>query len=207
MRNNPRYWSVLAAAAIVMPTGVLAADGAAPARTAATSRLSSSPRIAIDPEHRPSIDRGMEWLLKTMRVNGMIGPDVGRPAELGCTAMLGMALLAEGNTPYGGPHSEELSKVLGAVLTMVEGLPSQPRDPMDATLVQRKIGFYADRFLAALFLSEIQGESGADDEDVRRALDKLVADICRAQGKDGTWGDESWAPVLGTVLGWECLKS
>src|SRR5262249_1667192 len=30
---------------------------------------------------------------------------------------------------------------------------------------------------------------------------------CRTQGPDGTWGDESWAPVLGTVMGWESLRA
>ncbi len=38
-------------------------------------------------------------------------------------------------------------------------------------------------------------------------LNKLVKIIHATQGKDGTWGDESWAPVLGTVLGWECLRA
>ncbi len=161
----------------------------------------------ITRESRRSIDRGMKWLLSAINSHGQVGADRGLPADLSCTAVTGLALLAEGNTPNGGPHAKELRLVLDAVLTMVERLPRGHRAVFEATLVQRKIGANADRFFAALFLSEVLGEAGDDDEDIRRALDTLVVDICAAQGKDGSWGDESWAPVLGTVMGWECLRS
>lgn len=97
--------------------------------------------------------------------------------------------------------------MLDAVLNMADALPSGARRPGRHTLVQHKIGLNADRFLAALFLSEIIGETGDVDVEVRRTLDRLVQEICATQGADGTWGDESWAPVLGTVLGWESLRN
>src|SRR5690606_24114456 len=75
------------------------------------------------------------------------------------------------------------------------------------TLVQRKIGRNADLFLSALFLAQLMGEAGYAEKDVRLALEKLTQTICREQGSDGTWGEDSWAPVLGTVLGWECLRA
>ena len=62
-------------------------------------------------------------------------------------------------------------------------------------------------FLAALFLAEVYGEAGLADEAIRVELRRLIDRICKAQLPDGTWGDDSWAPVLGTVLGWECLRS
>lgn len=120
--------------------------------------------------------------------------------------MVGFALLAEGNTPYGGPHAAELRRVLDGVLDMANARSPGNR-PGRATLVQHKIGRNADRFIAALFLSEIIGETGDVDVEVRATLERLIHDICDAQGRDGTWGDESWAPVLGTVLGWESLRS
>lgn len=162
----------------------------------------------ITPECRKSIDRGMRWLISAIRADGMVGVDVGQPADLGCTSIVGLALLAQGNTRMAGPHAPELRRVLDGVLNLLERRPEYgDRTTRTTTLVQRKIGYNADLFLAALFLSQSLGESGDAEEDVRVALEKVVAQICRAQGKDGTWGDESWAPVLGTVLGWESLRA
>jgi hypothetical protein len=163
--------------------------------------------LTITPEGHKSIDRGMEWLLGAMNSHGQFGGDIGHPPDLSCTAMAGLALLAEGNTPHGGRHMRELQLVTDAVLTMAERLPTGPRKGQEMVLVQRKIGANADRFFAALFLSEVLGEAGDSDAEIRLALTKLVNDICASQGQDGTWGDESWAPILGTVMGWESLRS
>jgi hypothetical protein len=162
--------------------------------------------LAITSEGRKAIDRGLVWLLGAMNAHGQFGGDIGHPPDLSCTAMAGLALLAEGNTPHGGRHMRELRLVTDAVLTMVERLPTGPRKG-ELVLIQRKIGVNADRFFAALFLSEVLGEAGDNDAEIRLALNKLVTDICASQGSDGTWGDESWAPILGTVIGWECLRS
>ncbi|BBO33900.1 hypothetical protein [Lacipirellula parvula] len=174
---------------------------------AAGGGLGSFQPVAIEPEGRKAIDKGMKFLLGAMRQDGKIGADVNYPPDLSCTAMLGLALLAEGNTPYGGPHSAELRRVLDAVLNMADALPSGARPHSRTTLVQHKIGLNADRFLAAVFLSEIIGETGEVDGEVHKTLERLVKDISDTQGADGTWGDESWAPVLGTVLGWESLRN
>lgn len=163
----------------------------------------------VTPECRQSIERGTEWLLSAMRPDGMLGADLNQPADLSCTSITGLALLSQGNTPLGGPRSKELRRIIDAVLVMVKWLPARDREreQRGITLVQRKIGLNADRFLAALFLSQVLGEADAADPNVREALEQLVDEIAHAQGKDGTWGDESWAPVLGTVLGWESLRS
>lgn len=164
-------------------------------------------RAPVTPECRRSIEHGTEWLLSCMRPDGMIGGDVNQPADLSCTSIAGLALLSQGNTPLGGKHAQELRQIIDATLIMLKWLPTQPREDRPITLVQRKIGFNADRFFAALFLSQVLGEAHEADPEVRLALVKLVDEISRAQGKDGTWGDESWAPVLGTVMGWESLRS
>ena len=161
----------------------------------------------ITPEGRKSVERGTHWLLSAMRPDGMVGADVGQPPDISCTAMVGLALIAQGNTTRDGQHAAELSRIVDAVLNMAEWIPEHHKDPKKVTLVQRKIGLNADRFLAALFLSQILGEAGDYDESVRRTLDKLVRDISKEQGQDGTWGNDSWAPVLGTVLGWESLRA
>jgi hypothetical protein len=161
----------------------------------------------VSPEGQRSIEHGTRWLLSTMRPDGSISGDIGERPDLSCTAMAGLALVSQGNTPRGGPHSEELSRITDAVLNMVDSIPPGEIHYRQVSLVQRKIGRNADRFLAALFLSQVLGESGDADADVRFALDKLVTEICRTQGPDGTGGSESWAPVLGTVLGWESLRA
>jgi len=167
----------------------------------------TTPHAQISPRGKKAIDRGTRWLLSTMRPDGMIGADAEQRPDLSCTAIVGLSLVAQGNTPHGGPHSKELLKVLNATLIMSDWIPRGENRYKEITLVQRKIGLNADRFLAALFLSQVLGEGGDADEDIRRTLEKLVGDICREQGKDGTWGNESWAPVLGTVLGWESLRA
>ncbi|MEM9438188.1 MAG: hypothetical protein AAGA15_14215, partial [Pseudomonadota bacterium] len=36
---------------------------------------------------------------------------------------------------------------------------------------------------------------------------KLVETVVKAQSSRGDWGQESWAPTLGTVMGWTSLRS
>ena len=188
--------------------GLKTERAAPPAATApAPSSSSSNAKPSQTTACRNSIDRGTKWLLSAMRRDGSLGSDVGRPADLGCTAIAGLALLSQGNTTRAGPHSRELRLLLDAVLDHVDQVPGGQMPGDGTTLLQRKIGMGAHSFLAALFLSQILGEAPDSEADVRRALEKLVWIICRTQGPDGTWGDESWAPVLGTVLGWESLRA
>lgn len=161
----------------------------------------------MSPACQRSVAQGMDWLISCMRPDGMFGPDLNQPADLSCTAIAGLALLSQGNTALGGKHAKQLREIIDAVLIMVKWLPTKPRKDRPISLVQRKIGFHADRFLAALFLSQALGDADTADPEIRAALVKLVGEIGQAQGQDGTWGDDSWAPVLGTVLGWESLRS
>src|SRR5262245_60097113 len=77
------------------------------ARTARSSRhpiqFVSVSRSKLTPECQKSVDAGMRWLLVAMRNKGGVGPDIGEPPDLGSTAIVGLALLAEGNTRTGGP--------------------------------------------------------------------------------------------------------
>jgi hypothetical protein len=193
---------LLAAGCLVAPVAWTAAQTTPPSPAPKTDEPAE-----ITPLRQRSIEHGIRWLKSGIRANGMVGPDIGHAPDLSCTAMTGLALLAHGSTPHGGEHSKEVSRVLEAVLTMSKRLPPADQERQESTNIRRKIGAYADRFLAALFLSEILGESGDAEDDVRQTLEKLVNDICEAQRDDGMWGSDSWAPVLGTVLGWESLRS
>lgn len=161
-------------------------------------------RQGITPKCQASIDQGTQWLIKAIHHNG-VGVDLHPPVDLSCTAMTGLALLSQGNTPYAGRYCRDVERLLDVVLMRVDELSD--RSSQSNTLIKRKIGQNADLFTSALFLSQVLGESGSREKEVRRAQEKLVRMISDAQGKDGTWGNESWAPVLGTVLGWESLRA
>jgi hypothetical protein len=176
------------------------------ADVASESHVKDSGTAKISEQSQQSIDRGTRWLMSAMRADGSFGTDIGHPEDLGCTAIVGLALLSQGSCPTGGEHRDEVVHILNAILDIMDRFPDGVIPRRETTLVQRKIGANADIFLAALFLSQIRGEAAAAEGDVARALKKCVWIICQTQGKEGTWGTESWAPVLGTVLGWESLR-
>jgi hypothetical protein len=193
--------------AIVSGHWGLEADEPAPISKATPRERSARATAKITSEARTSIDAGMKWLLSAIRHDGALGMDLEQRPDLGCTAIAGMALIAEGNTPTGGEHMYELRRVMNAVLDILQR-PAQIESPkVPQTLLQRKIGRNADLFLSALFLSQLAGESAATDQEIRKVLKEVVDVICEAQESNGTWGHESWAPVLGTVLGWESLRA
>jgi len=163
----------------------------------------------ITPDCRKSIDKGTQWLMAAIRRDGTVGPDIGQPPDLGCTAIVGLALMSQGTTPQGGTHQTTIKRIVHAVVQMIAKLPKGDDPARAQTLIQSKIGRNADFFLAALFLSQALGEGVDTDQDgtIRKTLERLVHIISRSQGKDGTWGDQSWAPILGTVLGWESLRA
>lgn len=212
-------WIAIAIASIlVIPSHTPALRAVEPQKSAAdedfgatpnksSSSNSSNSGAKLTPACRKSIDRGTRWLLSAQRRDGALGSDIGEKPDLGCTAIGGLTLLAQGNTPQMGPHRDELRHMLDYVLRTVERLSDENDLDRRYTLVRRKIGRNADLFLATLFLSQTLGECQDYEDDVRAALIKLVEIVCRTQREDGTWGDESWAPVLGTVLGWECLRA
>ncbi|TWT34327.1 prenyltransferase/squalene oxidase repeat-containing protein [Blastopirellula retiformator] len=160
-----------------------------------------------DIETKKTIDRGLTWLVSTIHKDGTVGPDVYHESNLACTAMVGLALMTEGSTAYGGRYSKESRRVLGGVLDLVERRKLDGGESKAETLVQHKIGANADVFLATLYLSEVYYEAPGYEKDIEEALNRLIRHICQSQRADGMWGDESWAPILGTVLGWESLRS
>jgi len=152
-----------------------------------------------------AVRRGTKWLMKTMLRDGGCGHDIGQPADIGCTAMVGLALMSQGNTPVEGPHSRQVRQIVGYLLRKIDQMPSDDITSATHTQLQNKIGRHAHSFFAALFLSQVLGE-GFDPEPVRGALAKLVNVVTRTQ-TDGHWGNSSWAPTLGTVMGWVCLRA
>lgn len=175
--------------------------------------LTSSPvcgQNANFQEHTPASDRavrrGLDWLLKAQHRDGWCGVDVGQTPDIGCTSMAGLAFLAQGNTPIEGPRSRELRQMVAFLLKTVESMPSDDITSAQQTQLQNKIGRHAHSFFAALLLSQVLGE-GWEVEPVQAALRRVVAAIVSAQTPDGHWGQQSWAPTLGTVMGWVALRA
>jgi len=158
-----------------------------------------------DLKTQKAIERGLTWLVGALRRDGTIGADESLRPDLSCTAMVGLALLAEGSTPTGGRYARESEQVLYGVLELVRA--RRLTGTSNVTLVQTKIGRQADLFFATLYLSAVYGEAPGAEKPIREALDVLVNHISQTQQKDGTWGSESWAPILGTVMGWTSLRA
>ena len=76
--------------------------------------------LEFTPESEESIRRGTAWLMKTMHRDGGCGVDIGQPADIGCSAMVGLALLSQGNTPVEGPRSYAVRKLVSFMLRAVE---------------------------------------------------------------------------------------
>lgn len=159
----------------------------------------------LDLKTRRSIDRGYQWLQRAIHWNGTVSTERDGQPDLACTSIVGLALLSEGSTPRVGRYARESERVLHGVLDLIQVRFGGP--PSEVTLVQRKIGRNADLFLAAIYLSEVYYEAPGWEREIRAALQKLVQKIGDSQGRDGTWGSDSWAPILGTVLGWESLRT
>ncbi len=152
-----------------------------------------------------AVTRGTEWVLKTMHRDGGCGVDIGQPPDIGCTAMVGLALLSMGNTPVEGPRSREVRSIVNYLLRVVDTMPSDDITSQVQTQLQNKIGRHAHTFFATTFLCEVLGE-GYDPEPVEKALKKLV-DVIVSTQTEGHWGQQSWAPMLGTVMGWVALRA
>ena len=120
--------------------------------------------------------------------------------------MVGLAMMAQGSTPIEGPRSRELRKIVSYLLRVVEVMPNDDITQESGTQLQNKIGRHAHSFFAGVFLSEVLGE-GYEIEPVRRALRRVVRAIVDMQTPDGHWGNQSWAPTLGTVMGWVALRA
>ncbi|MEX2185627.1 MAG: prenyltransferase/squalene oxidase repeat-containing protein [Pirellulales bacterium] len=150
--------------------------------------------------------RATDFLLRTFNNDDGCGTDVRHPSDIGCTAMVGLALLSQGHTVIEGELYKRVDRVLRYMLRTVAAMPPGNITSQFGTQLQNKIGVQAHTFFATLFLSQVIGEDSDEEKRVRRALTRLVDVIARQQTSDGHWGQESWAPMLGTVMGWVALR-
>lgn len=198
-----------AAPAVALPAllpRILLADEPGEAATPKAAESEAKSFNEFTPQSERAVQRGDEWLMKTMHRDGGCGVDIGQPTDIGCTAMVGLALMAQGNTPVEGPKSREVQRIVSFILRATENMPTDDITSQMGTQLQNKIGRHAHSFFAALFLAEVIGE-GWDTEPVRDGLKRVIAAIVGSQTQQGHWGDQSWAPMLGTVMGWVSLRA
>ncbi len=153
-----------------------------------------------------AVKRAVKFLKKTLNRDGSCGVDIGQAGDIGCTSMAALALLSMGNTPIEGQYSGELRRMQSYIIRQTETMPSDDITTANNTQLQRKIGRHAHSFFAALFLSQIMGEA-SNPEPAKVALARVVSAIVKAQQSNGDWGGQSWAPTLGTVMGWVSLRA
>jgi hypothetical protein len=163
----------LAASPLLLLPGAVAkaaelkADGAAEESAEAAPGESWAETTA---KSERAVRRGVDFLMKTMHRDGGCGVDIGQPADIGCTAMVGLALMSQGNTPVEGPKSREVRNIVSYMLRVVENMPSDDITNQVQTQLQNKIGRHAHSFFAATFLAEVVGE-GWDVDPPRAALE------------------------------------
>ena len=161
--------------------------------------------VEVTRNSEESVQRGTAFLMKTLHRDGGCGVDVGQNPDIGCTAIVGLALLSQGNTPIEGPKSQEVRDITSFLMRAVDVMPADDITSAQNTQLQRKIGRHAHSFFALLFLSQVLGE-GWNPAPVLSAVTKLAGTITKSQKSTGDWGGQSWAPTLGTVMGWVSLR-
>lgn len=153
-------------------------------------------------ESLESIEKGMEWVMKTFNRDGGCGQDIGQPSDTACSASVGLALLSMGNTPVEGPYSRQVRGITDYLLRVANA----GQIPTDRnTYIRGDLGVYADYFFVSLFLTQVIGE-GTEPEPIRRCLALLIDDINKGQSPQGHWGTNALAPQIGATVGWACLR-
>jgi hypothetical protein len=165
----------------------------------------------------PAQEKGLQWLISVQGEDGGWGQDGGRSSvarqgitlessgnDVANTSIAALALLRSGANG-GRAYGAALDKAVRFVLNHVEEAPADGLaiTTRTGTQIQRKLGPYIDTFLAALLLSEVDGQmaDASSQKRVRAALNKCVAKIEKNQLADGSWNVRGgWAPILGTSM-------
>jgi hypothetical protein len=152
----------------------------------ADDRSTSGPPATdfITPETEAAIDRGLSYLSRVQSDDGSYSDNNGRNVAI--TGLVGLALMAGGHQPGRGRYGATVSRAMSYVLSRAGGPPSGYLVSPESG--QGHSGMYQHGF-GALFLSELYGMVTDPDlqHRLREVLEKAVALIVGAQGRDGGW--------------------
>ena len=128
----------------------------------------------MTPELQLTVTRGLQYLALKQTPSGEFDPEV--PVAAG--ALVGLAFLAGGYSRETGPerYAEALARGTDALLRR------QSRGYFD----DGRSRMYGHGF-ATLYLAELYGTPGSDDETIRRSLKAAVEVIEGSQAPDGGW--------------------
>jgi hypothetical protein len=147
----------------------------------------------VTPETVKSIERGLQYLVRTQRADGSWidsgGYAGGYPAVM--TSLSGLAFLAAGSTPESGQYARNVKKAMLYVLRLAES----DKDGLISGPGGESRSMYGHGF-GMLFLAQCYGMDLNKDfsERIRKVLDKAVALTARSQSDLG--------PQLNHAGGW-----
>ncbi len=179
---------------LMMVTVPLTADSKAPAEISAAGKRGTK--------------RGLKWLLRAQNPAGYWGLEINSPPDIGTTCLAAMALMANGSTPSRGKYAKQVSKALNWVLAECQRF--NYRIPKISTShITAKLGNQIHGFLVTLFLAEMIGmqDSRSKRDRIQKALQTMVGVISRQQKPDGSWNNQSFAPLLATASAWTALRA
>jgi hypothetical protein len=127
-------------------------------------------------------------------------------SDVATTAYTTLALIREGGSSAG--QAEAIRRGVDFVLKAVETAPPGPRlNTPQGTQIQYKMGELVDTHLASLLLTKVVGRfDRATNARVDTALDVVLSKVQAAQGADGSFDRNAWAPVLSTSVATQALN-
>jgi hypothetical protein len=161
------------------------------------------PMIAASGTDQPDVQRPLAWLIAAQNPDGSWGEDAhSRNPDVATTALAGIALLRLGHTGSRGEFQGSTRRAVEYVVAAVERAPANEIAVQAAgTLPQRKLGRNIDTYVAAQFLSEsLPTLPRALRGRTESALANCVRRIERAQGSDGSFAKDGWAPLLSSAF-------
>lgn len=159
------------------------------------------------------VTRGLRWLLKAQNRDGSWGLDARSPADVSCTAVAVLALMAGGSTERSGPDAEGVVAIRRGVEFVLARVRKTRGDFSrgEETLVQRKLGTHIHTFFATLLLSQTFGQRGVwtseDLDDFKDQISQMARKIVETQEPDGSWHKETFGSLKATCMAWLALRS
>jgi hypothetical protein len=192
--------------------------GALPARTADDPKpgASAAPAVSRDvPDAaREATARAVAWILNAQNLDGSWGLDARTGADISCTVVAALAVMANGTTERGGIDPRRVTAVrrgLDYVMRQARGMKGDIARG-EVTLVQNKLGQRVHTFFATVFLTQVYGMRGswisrAEAEEVRDAISQLTDHTVKSQGPDGSWHKDTFGSLKATCMAWLALRS